>query len=34
MIDVCHLQEARFRGKGARILGMKGRRSKLWLSGK
>ena len=29
MIDVCCLQEVRWRGQGARILGMKGRRYKL-----
>ena len=33
MIDVCCLQEVRWRGDGARILGMKGRYM-LWLSGK
>ena len=32
MIDVCCLQEVR--GQGARMLGVKGRRCKLWLSGK
>ena len=34
MIDVCCLQEVRWRGLGARMLGMKGRRYKLWWSGK
>ena len=34
MIDVCCLQEVRWRGQCARMLGMKGRRYKLWLSGK
>ena len=29
MIDVCCLQEVRWRGYGARMLGMKGRRCKL-----
>ena len=33
MIDVC-LQEVRWRGQGARMLWMKGRRYKLWWSGK
>ena len=31
---MCCLQEVRWRGHGARILGMKGRRHKLWWSGK
>ena len=31
---MCCLQEVRWRGQGARMLGMKGRRYKLWLSGK
>ena len=34
MIVVCCLQEVRWRGHGARIPRMKGRRYKLWLSGK
>ena len=34
MIDVCCLLEVRWRGQGARMLGMKGRRYKLWWSGK
>ena len=34
MIDVCCLQEVRWRGQGARMLGMKGRRYRLWCSGK
>ena len=34
MMDVCCLQEVRRRGQGARMLGMKGRRYNLWLSGK
>ena len=34
MIDVCCLQEVRWRGQGGRMLGMKGRRYKLWWSGK
>ena len=34
MIDMCCWQEVRWRGQGARMLGMKGRRSKLWWSGK
>ena len=34
MIDVCCLQEVRWRGQGDRMLGMKGRRYKLWRSGK
>ena len=34
MIDVCFLQEVGLRGQGARMLGMKGRRYKLWGSGK
>ena len=33
MIDVCCLQ-VRWRGQGATILGMKGKRYKLWWSGK
>ena len=32
-IDVCCLQEVRWRGQGARFMGMKGRRYKLWWSG-
>ena len=31
---MCCLEEARWRGQGARMLGMKGRRYKLWWSGK
>ena len=34
MIDVCCLQVVRWRGQGARMLGMKGWRYKLWWSGK
>ena len=34
MIDMCCLQEVRWRGQGARMLGMKVRRYKLWWSGK
>ena len=34
MIDVCCLQEVRWNGQGDRILWMKGRRYKLWWSGK
>ena len=34
MIDECCLQEVRLRGHGARMLGMKGRRYKLWCSGR
>ena len=34
MIDVRCLQEVRWRGQGARILGMNGRRYTLWCSGK
>ena len=34
MIDVCCLQEVRWRGQGARMLGMYGRRYELWWSGK
>ena len=34
LIDVCCLQEVRWRGQGARILGMTGRRYKPWWSGK
>ena len=32
--DVYWLQEVRWRGQGARMLGMKGRRYKLWWYGK
>ena len=32
MIDVCCLQEAIWRGQGARVLGMRGRRYKQWWS--
>ena len=32
-IDVCGVQEVRFRGQGARSLGVKGRRYKLWWMG-
>ena len=32
-VDVCCLQEVRWRGQGARFLGAKGRRYKLWWSG-
>ena len=31
---MCWLQEVRWRGQGARMLGMKGRQYELWLSGK
>ena len=31
---MCCLQEERWRGQGARILGVKGRRHRLWWSGK
>ena len=34
MIYVCCLQEVIWRGQGARMLGMKGRRHKLWWNGK
>ena len=34
MIDVCCPQEVRWRGQGARMLGVKGRTYKLWWSGK
>ena len=34
MIDVCCLQVVRWRGRGDWMLGMKGNRYKLWLSGK
>ena len=34
MFDVCCLQDVRWRGQGARMLGMKGRRYRLWWSGK
>ena len=33
MIDVCFLHDLRWRGLGARMLGMKGRRYKLLWSG-
>ena len=33
MTDVCSLQEVRWRGQGVRMLGVKGRRYKLWWSG-
>ena len=33
MIDMCCLQEVRWRGQGARMLGMNERKYKLWLSG-
>ena len=29
-VDVCCLQEVRWRGEGARFIGVKGRRYKLW----
>ena len=32
-MDVCCLQEVRWRGQGAQFLGLKGRRYKLWWSG-
>ena len=32
MIDVCCLQEVRWGGVGSRMLGMKGRKCKLWCS--
>ena len=34
MIDVCCLQEVRWREPGVRMLGMRGRRCKLWWSEK
>ena len=34
MIDICCLQEVRWRGQCARMLGMKGRSCRLWWSGK
>ena len=34
MVDLCCLQVVRWRGQGARILGMKGMRHKLWWFGK
>ena len=34
MIEVCCLQEVKWRGHGARMVGMKGRRYKQWWSGK
>ena len=34
MIDVCCLQEERWRGQGVRMLGIKGRGYRLWWSGK
>ena len=34
MIDVCCLQEVRWRGQGARMLGINGGRYELWWSGK
>ena len=33
MVDVCCLQDVMWRGQGARMLGMKGWRYKLWWSG-
>ena len=32
-VDVCCLQEVRWRGEGARFIGVKGRRYKLWWCG-
>ena len=32
-VDVCRLQEVRWRGEGARFIGVKGRRYKLWWCG-
>ena len=32
-MDVCCLQEVRWRGQGARFIGVKGRRDKLWWCG-
>ena len=32
-VDVCCIQEVRWRGSGSRFLGVKGRRYKLWWSG-
>ena len=32
-VDRCCLQEIRWRGQGARFVGSRGRRYKLWLSG-
>ena len=34
MIDVCCFQDVRWRGQGAKILGIEGRRYKLWWSEK
>ena len=34
MITVCCLQEMRWRGQGARMLGMKGKRYRLWWCGR
>ena len=34
MIDMCCLQELRWRGQGSRMLGMEEKRYKLWWSGK
>ena len=34
MVDVCSLQEVRWRGHGVRMLGMYGKRYKLWWSEK
>lgn len=33
MVDVCCLQEVRWRGQGSRFIGVQGRRYKLWWSG-
>ena len=33
MIDVCCLQEVRWKRQGARMMGMEGRRCKLWWCG-
>ena len=32
-VDMCYLQEVRWRGQGARFFGCRGRRYKLWWSG-
>ena len=34
MIDVCCLQEVRWRGQGGRMMGMEGMRCRLWWYGK
>ena len=32
-VDMCRLQEVRWRGQGVRFVGVRGRRYKLWWSG-